>query len=163
MKKVLIIYDTMFGNTRKLALELATGIQQNDEIITKVANGDGLETEDLSKFDGVLFGGPTRAFRATRGAMNSIKRAGEIGLDGKVVSTFGTYMVGKESRGVRGMDKKLRKVARDAKVISPGFSVKVEGPRGPIEAEEIPKAHEWGRSFGLEVLQNTPQIATHPA
>ena len=163
MKKVLIIYDTMFGNTRKLALELATGIQQNEGIITKVANGDGLETEDLSMYDGILFGGPTRAFRATRGAMNSIKRAGGIGLDGKVVSTFGTYMVGKESRGVKSMDKKLRKVARDARVISPGFSAKVEGPRGPIIAEEIPKSHEWGRAFGLEVFQYTTQIATHPA
>ena len=161
MKKVLIIYDTMFGNTRKLAIELAAGIQQNEGIITKVANGDGLETEDLSKYDGVLLGGPTRAFRATRGAMNSIKKAAEIGLDGKVVSTFGTYMVGKESRGVKGMDRKLRKVARDAKVISPGFSAKVEGPRGPIEAEEIPRAHEWGRTYGLEVLQNTPKIAMH--
>jgi hypothetical protein len=95
--------------------------------------------------------------------MNSIKRAGEIGLDGKVVSTFGTYMVGKESRGVKSMDKKLRKVARGAKVISPGFSAKVESPRGPIVSEEITRAHEWGRTFGLEVLQHTPQITMHPA
>ena len=163
MKKVLILYDTQFGNTRKLALELATGIQQHDGIIAKVANGDGLETEDLSKYDGILFGGPTRAFRATRGAMNAIKRAGEIGLDGKVVSTFGTFMLGKQSRGVKGMDKKLRKVARDAKVISPGFSAKVEGPRGPIIADEILKAHEWGKTFGLEVILYTPQTVMYAA
>lgn len=155
MKKVLIIYDTQFGNTRKLGLEIASAIQENEGIITKVANGDGLDTEDLSEYDGVLFGGPTRAFRATRGAMNAIKRAGEIGLSGKVVSNFGTYMMGNQSRGVKGMDKKLRKVAREAKVISPGFSAKVDGPRGPITASEIPRVHEFGRQFAQEVLQHT--------
>ena len=162
MKKVLIIYVTQFGNTRKLALELATAIQENEGITTKVVNGDGLDTEDLTGYDGVLFGGPTRAFRATRGAMNAIKRAGEIGLNGKIVSTFGTYMMGKQSRGVKGMDKKLRKVARGAKVISPRCSAKVDGPRGPITAEEIPKAHEFGRAFAQEVLQQTPQTVIHP-
>ena len=161
MKKVLILYDTQFGNTRKLALELAVGIQQHEGIITKVANGDGLETEDLSKYDGVLFGGPTRAFRATRGAMTSIERAGELGLRGKVVSTFGTYMLGNQSRGVKGMDKKLRKVARDARVVSPGFSAKVEGVRGPIIAEEIPRAHEFGVAFAEEVLQLTTRTVMH--
>ncbi|MFW9788066.1 MAG: flavodoxin domain-containing protein [Candidatus Thorarchaeota archaeon] len=161
MKKVLIIYDTQFGNTRKLALELAIGIQQNEGVMAKVGNGDSLDTEDLSQYDGILFGGPTRAFRATRGAMNSIKKAVEIGLGEKVVSTFGTYMMGDQSRGVKAMDKRLRKVAGNAKVISPGFSAKVGGVRGPINAEEIPKAHEWGRNFGNKVLQYKPQIAIH--
>lgn len=155
MKKVLILYDTMFGNTRKLALEIATGIQDIEGITTKVGNGDTLEGEEFSQFDAVLFGGPTRAFRATRGAMNTIKKAGKLGLSKKVLSTFGTYIVGNQSRGVKSMDKKLKKVAGDAKVISPGFSAKVESPRGPIVAEEIPRAHEWGRKFGQEVLEHT--------
>ncbi len=161
MKRVLIIYDTQFGNTRKLALEIAAAIQENEGITTKVANGDGLETEDLSNYDGVLFGGPTRGFMATRGAMNAIKKAGKIGLSGKVVSTFGTYMIGNQSRGVKGMDKQLKKVAPDAKVISPGCSAKVEGVRGPIAAEEIPSAHEFGRTFGQEVLQYPSHAVIH--
>ncbi|MFW9793873.1 MAG: flavodoxin domain-containing protein [Candidatus Thorarchaeota archaeon] len=158
MKKVLVIYDTQFGNTRKLALEIVKGIQENEGIIAKVVNGDGLKTEDLSNYDAVLFGGPTRAFRATRGAINSIKQAGKIGLEDKVVSTFGTYMIGNQSRGVKGMDKQLKKMARKAKVISPGFSAKVEGPRGPITAEEIPKAHEFGRTFAQEVIQHASEM-----
>ena len=161
MKKVLILYDTQFGNTRKLALEIATGIQHQEGVTAKVANGDGLDTEDLTNYDGVLFGGPTRAFRPTRGAMNTIERAAEIGLQGKIVSTFGTYMVGKQSRGVKSMDKKLRKLAQNSKVISPGFSAKVEGVRGPIVAEEIPKAHDFGKAFAEEVLQLAAQTVMH--
>jgi len=157
MKSVLILYDTQFGNTRKLALEIVKGIQENENITCKVVNGNGLDTEDLAKYDAVLFGGPTRAFRATRGALTSIKRAAQIGLDGKVVTTFGTYLLGKQSRGVRGMDKQLRKAAPRAVLISPGFSARVDGVRGPITETEIPKAHEFGRRLGQEILQHTSQ------
>ncbi len=152
MKKVLIIYDTLFGNTRKLALEIASGIQMHEDISTQVTHAKELESEDLSEYAGILFGGPTRAFRATRGAMNSIKWAIKRGLDGKVVSTFGTYMVGDQSRGVQGMDKRLRQDMLDAKVLAPGFSAKVDGPRGPIATGEIPRAQEWGHAFGQSLL-----------
>ena len=155
MKKVLIIYDTLFGNTRNLALEIAAGIQLHEDFGTQVIHAKEMESEDLSGYSGILFGGPTRAFRATRGAMNSIKNAIKIGLDGKIVSTFGTYMVGNQSRGVQGMDKKLKQVMQEAKVITPGFSAKVDGPRGPITAGEIPRAREWGRAFGQAIVEGT--------
>jgi len=160
MKRVLIIYDTQFGNTRKLALEIAAAIQEIGEITTKVVNGNGLDSEDLSEYDAVLFGGPTRAFRATRGSLNAIKIASRIGLNGKVVSIFGTYMLGKQSRGVKGMENLIRKVAPEALLISPGLSSKVDGVRGPINVEEIPKAHEFGRALALEILQQTSHFAT---
>ncbi len=161
MKKILIIFDTQFGNTRKLAFEIATGIQQNSEFMSKVIEGHELDKEDLSDYHGILFGGPTRAFRATRGAMNSIKRAAKMGIDGKVVSTFGTYMIGNQSRGVKAMDKKLRKVADGARVISPGCSAKVEGPTGPIASGEIERAQEWGQAFSNEILQYLQANTTH--
>jgi flavodoxin len=164
MKKVLIIYDTQFGNTRKLGLEIVKGIQENEDITCKVANGNVFDTEDLSMYDAILFGGPTRAFRATRGALNALKIAAQIGIDGKVVTTFGTYMMGKQSRGVKAMDKNLRKSAPGAILISPGFSAKVDSIRGPITESEIPKAHEFGRKLGQEILKHALQsVEVHSA
>ncbi|MGY5878993.1 MAG: flavodoxin domain-containing protein [Candidatus Thorarchaeota archaeon] len=157
MKRVLILYDTQFGNTRKLALEIASGIQENEGISTKVANGDGLDTEDLSKYDAVLFGGPTRAFRATGGALTSIKKAAKLGLDGKVVACFGTYLMGKQSRGVKSMDKLLKKLAPGANHIRPGFSAKVEGVRGPIEARAIDDTKKFAKSVVEEIFHQTAQ------
>jgi flavodoxin len=157
MKRVLILYDTQFGNTRKLALEIATGIQHNEGITTKVGNGDTLDTEDLSRYDAVLFGGPTRAFRATRGALSAIKRAAHIGLDGKVVANFGTYMMGNQSRGVKAMDKLLRKVAPGAILISPGFSGKVDGPRGPLNETVIPDSRMFAKAIVEEIFHQASQ------
>jgi flavodoxin len=155
MKNVLIIYDTQFGNTKQLAEEIAKGILENSDFICKVERGDGLENEDISKYDAVLFGGPTRAFRATRGALEAIKKAGQRGLDGKVVTTFGSYLMGNQSRGVKAMDKLLKKVAIDAKVINPGFSGKVDGIRGPLNENAIPAAHQFGRTIGQEITDNS--------
>ena len=158
MKKVLILYDTQFGNTRKLALEIASAIQESEGITSRVANGDGLEIEDISEYDAVLFGGPTRAFRPTRGAMTSIKRAAKMGLDGKVVACFGTYLMGNQSRGVKAMDKLVKKIAPAAIHISPGFSAKVEGVRGPLDDKVIPDTRKFAKSIIDEVFHQTSQI-----
>jgi flavodoxin len=159
MKRVLILYDTQFGNTRKLALEIASRIQENEGITTKVANGEGLDTEDLSRYDAVLFGGPTRAFRATRGATSAIKRAAKIGLDGKVVACFGTYIMGNQSRAVKSMDKLLKKRAPSAIHISPGFSAKVEGVQGPIEPRELADAGNFAKTIVEEISHQTPEVS----
>jgi len=157
MKKVLIIYDTQFGNTGRLAQEIAKGILENNDITCIVEKGNALENEDISMYDAVLFGGPTRAFRATRGALDAIKKAGRIGLDGKVITTFGSFMLGNQSRGVKAMDKLLRKVATGAKIINPGFSAKVDGVRGPLNENAIPAAHQFGSTIGQEILQHSSQ------
>lgn len=158
MKRVLILYDTQFGNTRKLALEIASAIQESEGITSRVANGDGLEIEDISEYNAILFGGPTRAFRATRGAMTSIKRAAEMGLDGKVVACFGTYMMGNQSRGVKAMDKLVKKIAPGAIHIRPGFSAKVEGVRGPLNDRFIPDTRKFAKSVVEEILHQTSHV-----
>jgi flavodoxin len=163
MKRVLILYDTQFGNTRKLALEIASKIQENEGIVSRVANGDGLTVEDVSEYDAVLFGGPTRAFRPTRGAMNAIKNAARVGLDGKVVACFGTYIMGNQSRGVKAMDKLVKKIAPCAIHISPGFSAKVEGVRGPIVDRDLADVGKFAKTVVEEIIHRTSptvQVAT---
>ena len=155
MKRVLILYDTQFGNTRKLALEIASKIQENEGIISRVANGDGLTVEDVSEYDAVHFGGPTRAFRPTRGAMIAIKNAARAGLDGKVVACFGTYIMGNQSRGVKSMDKLVKKIAPGAIHISPGFSAKVEGVRGPVLERDLADVSKFAKSIVEEILHGT--------
>jgi flavodoxin len=152
MKHVLVIYDTTFGNTKRLAEEIAAGIQDAGEITCEVKHHKKLNREDFTRFDALLFGGPIHAAMATRGVKGAIKRAAKAGLDDKLVSTFDTHM-GHEGRGVRNMEKLLTKVASGARLISPGFSCLVEGFRGPLSEEEIPKAREFGKTIGQEILQ----------
>ncbi|MFW9803093.1 MAG: flavodoxin family protein [Candidatus Thorarchaeota archaeon] len=152
MKHALVIYDTTFGNTKLLAEEIAAGIEDAGDTTCTVKHHKDLNGCDIGKFDVFLFGGPIHAAMATRGIKGAIKKAAKKGLGGKFVSTFDTHM-GQVGRGVKNMESLLTKIAPDARLITPGFSCRVEGFRGPLREEELPQAREFGKTIGLEILQ----------
>ncbi len=153
MKSVLIIYDTKFGNTKQLAEEIAAGIEEAGDITCKVESIKDLDQGEVSAFHAVLFGGPVHAMRSTRGIQGAIKKAVKDGLDGKIVTTFETYMGGHNTKATSKMEETIRKKAPGARLITPGFSAVVDGFSGPLSAHEIPKAKEFGKSIGLEILK----------
>ena len=48
MKKVLVVFDSTYGNTEKLGREIASGIEETGIAECKVINIDDVEAEDLS-------------------------------------------------------------------------------------------------------------------
>ena len=152
MKKVLVVFDSSYGNTEKLGREIAAGIEESGLAECTVINIDDVESEDLSVFDGALFGGPIHAFRATRGIKGAVKNAAKKGLQAKLVASFDTYQapghVGKAASQIEG---ELKKKISGAKVISPGLSALVLGREGPLKDDELPKAREFGMKFAQEL------------
>ncbi len=152
MKKVLVVFDSTYGNTEKLGREIASGIEETGIAECKVINIDGVEAEDLSVYDGVLFGGPIHAFRATRGIKGAVKKAAKKGLDGKLVASYDTYQAtsheGKAAKQIEGL---LKKKASGANVLSPGLSALVLDREGPLQDDEPAKAREFGQRFAQEL------------
>jgi menaquinone-dependent protoporphyrinogen IX oxidase len=66
MKRVLIVWDSKFGNTRQLAEYIAEGVAASGTAEAVVVGIKEVESQDMASFDGVLFGAPVHAFRATR-------------------------------------------------------------------------------------------------
>jgi len=152
MKRVLVVFDTTFGNTEKLAREIAAGIENAGTAECKVVGIKTVEDEDISSFDGVLFGGPIHIFRATRGIRGAVKYAAKKGLDGKLVSTFDTYQaLGHEGRAAKQIDEMISKKVLGVKMFSPGLSALVDSREGPLNAAEPAKAREFGRRFAQEL------------
>ncbi len=152
MKKVLVVFDTTYGNTEKLGREIASGIEESGLAECKVINIEDVETEDISVFDGVLFGGPIHAFRVTRGIKNAVNKAAKMGLDGKLVSSFDTYQVSShEGKGIKQIEDLLKKKAKGAKIFSPGLTALVLGRQGPLNDDEPAKAREFGLRFAQEL------------
>lgn len=152
MKKVLVVFDTTFGNTEKLAREIAAGIEDAGTAECKVVGIRTVEDEDISSFDGVLFGGPIHIFRATRGIRGAVKYASKKGLDGKLVSTFDTYQArGHEGRAAKQIEEMISKKVLGVKMFSPGLSALVDSREGPLNAAEPAKAREFGRRFAQEL------------
>ena len=152
MKKVLVVFDSSYGNTEKLGREIAAGIEESGLAECTIINIDDVESEDLSVFDGALFGGPIHAFRATRGIKGAVKNAAKKCLQAKLVASFDTYQapghIGKAASQIEG---ELKKKISGAKVISPGLSALVLGREGPLKDDELPKAREFGMKFAQEL------------
>ena len=153
MKKVLVVFDTKFGNTEKLGREIASGIEESGLAECKVINIKDVEAEDISVYDGVLFGGPIHAFRATRGIKNAVKKATKMGLDGKLVASFDTYQAsGHKGKAAKQIEDLLKKKAKGAKIFSPGLTALVLDRKGPLKDDEPAKAREFGQRFAQELV-----------
>ncbi|MFW9920231.1 MAG: flavodoxin family protein [Candidatus Thorarchaeota archaeon] len=154
MKNVLVVFDSKFGNTEKLAREIASGIDETGLASAQVINIDDVENLDISSFDGVLFGAPIHAFRATSGIKRAVKTAAKLGLDDKLVGAFDTYMapghVGKCAGQIEG---ELKKKAKGARLYSRYLSSRVDGYEGPLNEAEPAKARAFGKEFATELSQ----------
>ncbi|MFW9843605.1 MAG: flavodoxin family protein [Candidatus Thorarchaeota archaeon] len=152
MKKVVVVFDSSYGNTEKLGREIAAGIEESGLAECKVINIDDVESEDMSVFDGALFGGPIHAFRATRGIKGAVKKAAKNGLKAKLVASFDTYQApGHMGKAAGQIEDELRKKISSAKVISPGLSAIVLDRKGPLRDDELPKAREFGKTFAQKL------------
>ncbi len=154
MKRVLVVFDTKFGNTEQIARDIASGINETGFTETVVVGIKQAEDQDLSSFDGVLFGAPVHAFRATRGIKRTVKRIAKKGLAGKLVAAFETYQISSHAGNcTRQIVKEFKKSAPDAKFSSLSLSSLVEGYDGPLNEAEPAKAQEFGRRFAQELTQ----------
>ena len=91
MKKVLIAYVSRTGMTEKMANFLAEGIRMSGNE-PKVAKTSTLKKEDdLSGFDGYLFGCPTYHKDMTSGMKQFLFLAEKAGLKEKLGGAFGSH------------------------------------------------------------------------
>jgi flavodoxin len=152
MKKVLVVFDSSFGNTEKLGREIAAGIEETGLAECKVINIDDVGSEDLTVYDGALFGSPIHAFRATRGIKGAVKKAGKKGLQAKLLASFDTYQAaGHVGKAAKQIEDELKKRISGSKVMSPGLTALVLGREGPLKDGELPKAREFGKKFAQEL------------
>jgi flavodoxin len=152
MKRVLIIFDSKFGNTEQLAREIGAGIETSGNAECSVVNVKAVGDQDISSFDGVLFGAPIHAFRATSGIKGAVKKAAKMGLNGKLVAAFDTYQApGHKGRAAGQIRNLLQKKASGARVFSQDLTALVDGYEGPLNAAEPAKAREFGQRFAQEL------------
>ena len=154
MKRVLVIFDTSFGNTEQLAREIASGIDETGLAESVVVGIGQISEQDFSSFDGVLFGAPVHIFSATRGIKGAVKKAAKMGLDGKLVGAFETYQAsGHAGKCTSQIEGELKKRAPSARIFSTNLTSLVDGRTGPLNAAEPAKGKEFGLKFAQELTQ----------
>jgi len=166
----LVVYESWFGNTRRVAEEIAGGLAAEGDV-------DVLSVDDrvptLEDVDLLVLGGPTHIHglssrRSREGALTQgahgepgIGARGFIerlpnGARGPRVAAFDTrahkpvLLVGSAARGIA---RRLRE--HGYRLAADPESFFVEGTPGPLEEGELERAKEWGRTLANEAMSPT--------
>jgi flavodoxin len=154
--KALVIYDSVFGNTEKVAQAIAESLSSRASV--EILRPDQVVPEQLAGIDLLVVGSPTRGFRPTEAITGLLNRIRSKTLNGVKVAAFDTRFKADEleSAGLRFIVKtggyaagrianQLKKAGGNLIVPPEGFYV--EDTEGPLKAGEIERASGWATSI----------------
>jgi flavodoxin len=155
--KSLVIYDSQFGNTEKIAQAIAEGISASSEIL--IRHIDELMDDDLTNIDLIIVGSPTQRFSPTPKISEFIKNIPGRSLDGVHVAAFDTRFTEEKIGEIKVLEFFVKIFGYAAKPIarqlqkSGGLLITepegfyVADTEGPLLEAELMRATEWGRNL----------------
>jgi len=154
--KALVIYDSVFGNTEKIARAIANAL--GSQVVVEILKANKAAPEQLTELDLLVVGSPTRGFRPTEAVTGLLKQIRSKALKEAKVAAFDTRFKADEldSAGLRFLVKtggyaakriaaQLKKAG--GKLIVPPEGFYVEGTEGPLKAGELERAADWAKSI----------------
>ena len=166
--KALVVYESMFGNTKQVAQAIARGLEKSAEVeLVEVSDAPPNPDVDV---DLIVAGGPTHAFSMSRASTrgNAIDRGATEGEQGiglrewiealpkgrhaDKIATFDTrvrtmrHLPGSAAKGAA-------KAARHHRYESaaPAESFYVDDIEGPLLGGELDRAEAWGKQLGTSL------------
>ena len=154
MTRALILYHSLFGNTKTIAINLANGIEESG-IATDCLSIDEVDIDQISSYDFLAIGGPTHKIgmsKEMKAFLRKIKAVNVRGMNGFSFDTRNNSRMNKkrwlilENSAARRIEGKMKRMK--IRIIKPRQSAIVEGREGPLESgvEEIFK--EIGKEIG---------------
>jgi flavorubredoxin len=152
--KVLVCYDSKYGNTKLAAEKIQEGLNQVEGIETAICYAKEVNMTKLNDFDAIILGAPNHMGRPSRTMKNFVNKLAELNPQIKHVAVFGTY-AGKPrvDRAVKKLQKLVQTKLPNPNLILPGLSVKVRRIRGPVVEGELPKCIEFGKKIATQLKQ----------
>ncbi len=152
--KTLIIYDSFFSNTQKVAEAIASALEKKGEV--RVVRVGDVKQGDLKGVELLIVGSPTRAFRPTPAIVEFIKNIPAGSLGGVKVAAFDTridtadikskflsFMVNKFGYAAKPIADELVRAGGELVGEPTGFFV--ADKEGPLKPGELKRAGEWGK------------------
>jgi len=152
--KVLIIYDSVFGNTEKIAQAISSSFGSKENVETLRISD--VKSEKLIGLNLLIVGSPTRAFRPTKAITNFLKKIPSNDLKGVKVAAFDTristadmnsrllnILVKLFGYAAKPIADKLEKKGGSLIIPPEGFLVKES--EGPLKDGQRERAADWAK------------------
>ncbi len=149
MPKALIIFDSTFGNTEKVAKALANGLE-NGGATANIVKVDEAKPDELTQYDLLCVGSPTHAWNASKPVKDFLDSLKTVeGLQSKKAFAFDTKMKSRLAGNAVGkIESRLKDLGLN--VIRRSESAVVKGREGPLEEN----AEQTFKQIGLELAKS---------
>jgi menaquinone-dependent protoporphyrinogen IX oxidase len=157
--RALVVYHSMFGNTKSIAGFLGSGLEEAGLEVT-LAGTQEVVVSEIAGYDFLAIGGPTHMIGMSNGMKEFLQRAKHLDLRGKAGFAFDTRIRSRmnkrswrllENSAARRIQGKLRRMK--IRIIRERESATVSGREGPLEQYEEERFVEIGKEIG-KILQN---------
>ncbi len=153
--KTLIIYDSFFGNTEKIAGAISAAIDPQD--CTGVLRVKDVTPDQLNGIELLFVGSPTRGFRPTEPIRAFLANLPANGLSGVRVAAFDTRISAEDTKSgfLRFMIKLFGYAAKPIAVLlqkkggalaQPPEGFYVKDSEGPLKEGELERATNWAKA-----------------
>lgn len=153
MAEKLVIYDSVFGNTARIAEAIGEALEN-----APVKQVSEVNPADLEGLKWLFVGSPTRIFQPTPAITNYLKSLSGKSLIGVKAAAFDTripidqtdsgflrFMIKRLGYADSKIAKRLKKAGAELVPPSEGFGV--TGTEGPLIEGELERAQEWAKSI----------------
>jgi flavodoxin len=131
MTKAIVIYHTQFGNTEKIAKEVASGMGER-VIEVDCIKVEEVQIDRLREYDLLAIGGPTHGFGMSKSVKEFIEKLEHLGLRDKNAFAFDTKNSGRLwGSAAKGIEKRLKRLGLN--IVKPAASAIVKGLKGPLQ------------------------------
>ncbi len=150
--KITILYESYFGNTLEIAKAIGNSLQKNYKV--KIHQVSETVWNEISDFDFLITGAPTRGFRPGEQTARFLKSIPRNGLKNKKVAAFDTrlslpaihskmlqFIVKTGGYAAKDIAKALKKKGGELAADPEGFLV--SGEKGPLVEGELNRAEQW--------------------
>jgi len=154
--KVLVVYDSVYGNTEKIAFAISDSLSSEEKIETVRVNE--IKSEQIAGLDYLIVGSPTQAFKPTKAISTFLKSVSKNSLSGVKVAAFDTRISTSDTNSavfnflekIFGYAAKPIAVRLDKKggtLIVPPEGFFVKDTEGPLKDGEIGRAESWAKQI----------------
>jgi flavodoxin I len=143
--KVLVIYDSLHGNTGKIARAIAGALGEDIQAVRV----DEAKPEELSSYDLLFIGSPTQGGRFTETMKEFIEKIPDGALKNVSVAAFDTRA---KAKWVKIFGYAAGRIGEELEekggnLIAPPEPFYVKGTKGPLQDGEVERAAAWGKSL----------------
>ena len=140
--KVLVVYDSVYGNTKKIAETIAKELGKD----VKTVSVSDFKSKDLTGINLLVVGSPILSFSPSEKTGKFLAGLGAGQLKGIQAAAFDTRVrIFFHGDAAKKIATGLKQAGADIIAEPCGFIV--EGREGPLAADTLQKARDWAASF----------------